>query len=138
MANTAKRVFSVPLRVDAHGWQGDPPMLGGPPLVVQSDKGPTTFVYDFGFDRIDASLEGACGLLAAAIEQEFERKGSVLRDPEFRKRCRVDVAISVQADLAMFSYVWPPVLIALLGKLGIGLEASHYLDQAFEEVLSGS
>lgn len=62
----------------------------------------------------------------------------MLRDPQFRRRCCVDFAISVPANLAMFSYVWPPALIALLGKVGIGLEVSHYLDEAFEEVVSGS
>lgn len=114
------------------------PKIGSLPIVVQSGKGSTRFVYDFGFDRLDISLEGACGLFVTLTEQEIERDGSILQDPEFRKRCCLDFAISVPASIAMFSDVWPPELIALLGRFGIGLEASHYLDQAFDEVISGT
>ncbi|WP_296577690.1 hypothetical protein [Phreatobacter sp.] len=138
MANTSKRVFSVVLRVDATGWRGEPPSFPGPPITIHGPPdAPTGFVYDFDLDGMDVSLEAVCSLLIAVIEQEVQRSGSRLQEPEFRSRCRLDIALSVPADLAMFSYIWPTEFVALLGRLGIALEASHYLDAAFEEVVSG-
>lgn len=132
-----KHVFSVMLRVDAEGWSGAPPLLPGPPVSVHGPgEAPTGFSYDVDLGSTELTIDAACNALIAAIEHEVGRSASVLRDPAFRRRCIVDVAISVTGDIAMFSYTWPADFLARLGGLGIGICASHYLERVFKEVMS--
>jgi hypothetical protein len=139
MAKRRSSVFSVVMRVDAIGWTRNPPRLPEAPIAVHGPSdAPTGFVYDFAIGGLDVSLDSACSLLMAMVEQEMKRQDSALNDPDFRRRCRLDFAISVPAELAIFSYVWPPEFIGLLGTLGVGLVASHYLDAAFEELEQNS
>ncbi|MBN8943589.1 MAG: hypothetical protein J0H01_29045 [Rhizobiales bacterium] len=135
-----KKIFYAVLRFDAQDWSGPAPLLDAPPITTHLDKNgaPSEFVYDLFPTETELPIPEACDLIVDILS-EVEKDGApLLRDAAFCRRCKLDIAIAVYGDLAMFSYTWPTEFIAFMARAGIGLSASHYLQSVFAEVQAES
>lgn len=125
-----KTVFDAVLRVDAKSWDGPAPFIDNEPPVtihVDQDGKPSQYVYGFFPTGSEIDLDAACSLLERMLTTAMEQEGSILRDPSFVSRCRLDIALSVDGDYAMYSYIWPNRFLRAIAAAGLGLEVSHYV-----------